>query len=41
MTQIIGEEPFVDADAAKKGPYDQFILLSVHLLHVSLLAYTD
>jgi len=32
MTQIIEEEPLADADAAEKGPYDQFILLSVYNL---------
>lgn len=30
MTQIVEEETLADADAAEKGPYDQFILLAVY-----------
>lgn len=41
MTQIIEEETFPDADAADKGPYDQFILLSVYIYFIFFLAYID
>lgn len=41
MTQIIEEETFPDADAADKGPYDQFILLSVYIYWIFFLAYID